>query len=132
MYMQLKFETLLDYFVFFIILVKIVFIISAIGHVFLSHSTNLKANYIDPKLVYWKERMEFVFIISMSILLVYHFNPRMSRKPISEETGLLFFLFGWILIFTAKWSIFIHEAPWYQTLISKIHIFLLKHLNAFP
>ena len=41
--MQLKFETSLDYFLFFIILIKIVFVISAIGHVILSHSTSAKA-----------------------------------------------------------------------------------------
>lgn len=118
--MQLKFETSIDYFVFFIILVKIIFIVSAIGHVILSHSTNEKAAKIDPKLVYWKERTEFIFIISMAILLIYHFNPRLSKKPISEETGLLFFLFGWILIFTAKWSLFIHEAPWYKQFVSTL------------
>lgn len=118
--MQLKFETSLDFFIFFIILIKIVFIISAIGHLIFSHSTNTKAEKIDPKLLYWKERTEFIFIISMSILLIYHFNPRLSKKPISEETGLLFFLFGWILIFTAKWSLFVTEAPWYKQLVSKL------------
>lgn len=115
--MQLKFETSLDYFIFFIVLVKIVFIISAIGHVILSHSTNTNAKKIDPKLQYWKERMEFIFIISISMLLIYHFNPRLSKKHIDEETALLFFLFGWVLIFTAKWSMFIHESPWYQEII---------------
>lgn len=118
--MQLKFETSLDFFIFFIILIKIVFIISAIGHLIFSHSTNTKAEKIDPKLLYWKERTEFIFIISMSILLIYHFNPRLSKKPISEETGLLFFLFGWILIFTAKWSLFVTEAPWYKQLVSTL------------
>lgn len=114
----MKFESSLDYFLFFIILVKIVFIISAIGHVILSHSTSAEATKIDPKLLYWKERTEFIFIISMSILLIYHFNPRFSKKPIGEETGLLFFLFGWILIFTAKWSLFVKEAPWYKNIVS--------------
>lgn len=118
--MQLKFETSLDFFIFFIILIKIVFIISAIGHLILSHSTNTKAKQIDPKLVYWKERTEFIFIISMAILLIYHFNPRLSKKPISEETALLFFLFGWILIFTAKWSLFVTEAPWYKQFVSSL------------
>ena len=116
--MQIKFETWLDIFIFFIILVKIVFIISAIGHVFLSHSTNSKAKNIDPKLLYWKERTEFVFIVSMAILLIYHFNPRFAKKPIGEETSILFFLFGWILIFTSKWSLFVHEAPWYAKFVS--------------
>ena len=118
--MQIKLETWLDYFIFFIILVKIVFIISAIGHLILSHSTSAKAEKIDPKLVYWKERTEFIFIVSMAILLIYHFNPRLSKKPIGEETALLFFLFGWILIFTAKWSLFIHEAPWYTRITSML------------
>jgi hypothetical protein len=116
--MRIKLETSLDYFIFFIILIKIVFIISAIGHLILSHSTNSKAQKIDPKLIYWKERTEFIFIVSMAILLIYHFNPRLSKKPIGEETALLFFLFGWILIFTAKWSLFIHEAPWYKNIVN--------------
>ena len=118
--MQLKFETSLDYFLFFIILIKIVFVISAIGHVILSHSTSAKAEKVDPKLSYWKERTEFIFIISMSILLIYHFNPRFPKKPIGEETALLFFLFGWILIITAKWSLFITEANWYQKIVKEL------------
>lgn len=118
--MPLKFETTLDFFIFFIIFIKIVFIISAIGHLILSHSTSSQAKNIDPKLVYWKERTEFIFIISMSILLIYHFNPRFPKKPIEEETSLLFFLFALILIFTAKWSLFIHEAPWYTHFTSLI------------
>ena len=105
--MTLKFETSLDFFIFFIIIVKIVFIISAIGHIFFSHSTSNKAKNIDDKFLYFKERTEFIFIISMSILLIYHFNPRFSKKPINSETSLLFFLFGWVLIITAKWSLFI-------------------------
>jgi hypothetical protein len=117
--MQLKFETWLDIFIYFIIIVKLIFIVSAIGHLILSHSVNEKAKTIDPKLVYWKERTEFIFIISMSILLIYHFNPRLTPKPINHETSLLFFLFGCILIFTAKWNLFITESKWYQLIFKK-------------
>jgi hypothetical protein len=112
--MEIKFEKWIDYLIFFIILVKIVFIISAIGHIYFSHSTINQAKNIDDKFLYFKERTEFIFIISMSILLIYHFNPRFSKKPINSETALLFFLFGWVLIITAKWSLFITEAPWYK------------------
>lgn len=118
--MNLKFETEIDYFVFFIILIKIVFMLSAIGHIYFSHSTKSNAKKIDDKLLYFKERTEFIFIISMSILLIYHFNPRFSKKPINQETSLLFFLFGWVLIITAKWSLFITEAPWYKRIISNL------------
>lgn len=116
--MHLKFETPLDLFVLFIIIIKIVFVLSAIGHIILSHMSNTDLQKkADPKLVYWKERAEFIFIISMSILLIYHFKPG-KNKPISEEVALLFFLFGIINIFTAHWSLFIKEAPWYKQLIS--------------
>jgi hypothetical protein len=118
--MTLKFETSLDFFIFFIIIVKIVFIISAIAHLILSYSTIPKAKKIDNKVSYWKERTEFIFIISMAILLIYHFNPRLSKKPIGEETALLFFLFGWILIFTSKWSLFFTEASWYKKFVSAL------------
>ena len=114
----MKFETSVDYLIFFIIFVKIIFILSSIGHIILSHSSNEKAQLIDPKLVFWKERMEFIFIISMSILLIYHFNPVLSKKPIDKETSILFFLFGVVLIITAKWSIFIKESNWYKYLVS--------------
>lgn len=112
--MRLKLETSLDLFLLFIILIKIVFIISSVGHLILSHTN--KDSKLDPKLVYWKERTEFVFIISMAILLIYHFKPG-HLKPISKETTLLFFLFGWILIFTAKWSLFFTEAKWYKDIV---------------
>jgi len=115
--MSLKFETSLDFFIFFIIFIKIVFIISAIGHLILSHSINSKATKIDSKLVYWKELTEFIFIISMAILLIYHFHPYLSKIHISEETALLFFLFGFILIFTAKWSLFLTEVSQYKTIV---------------
>jgi len=113
----MKFESTLDFFVLFIVLIKIVFLLSALGHVFLTHmptSISKKMSIDDAKLLYWKERTEFIFIISMSTLLIYHFRPG-HMKPISSESSLLFFLFGCILIITAKWSIFLKEAPWYTT-----------------
>lgn len=100
----MNFETLLT---FFITLVKIVFITSSIGHLILSQSTNETAEKIDIKFLYWKEHMEFIFIISMAILIIYYFSPISSRKPISEDIRMLFFLFGFTLIFTSKWELFI-------------------------
>jgi hypothetical protein len=49
----------------------------------------------------------------MSCLLIYHFKPG-YLKPISKETSILFFLFGWILLITAKWELFFAEATWYE------------------
>ena len=48
----------------------------------------------------------------MSILLIYLFNPRVDRNTlIDKETKLLLFLFGFILLITAKWDVFIKESP---------------------
>jgi hypothetical protein len=107
----------INFFVFFIIFIKIVFILTAIGHVILTHLSKKTdtSNSIDSKLMWWKERTEFIFIICMSVLLIYYFRPG-HLKPINNETALLFFLFGWILIITAKWSDFITEAKWYSAI----------------
>ena len=120
----------IDIFVLFIIFIKIVFILTSIGHVILTHMTrkgsdsgsgsnDKKKQEKDIKLMYWKERTEFIFIASMAILLIYYFNPR-SMKPLTKETSLLFYLFGWVLLITAKWGIFIEEAPWRQLLFTSI------------
>jgi len=119
----MKFEKPVDMFVLFIILIKIVFILSSIGHVILSHMSKknekngkeAKKEKEDAKLVYWKERTEFIFVICMSLLLIYYFRPG-HMKPIDSETSLLFFLFGWILIITAKWSNFFASAKWYSNI----------------
>lgn len=110
--MKLKFETKIDYFIFFIVFIKFIFIFSSIGHILLSYSVkHNSANVnkkikINEKLVYFKELTEFIFIISMSLLLIYHFSPYSSyTPPITNETSLLFFLFGCILIITSKWKL---------------------------
>ena len=118
--MRIKLETSIDFFLLFIVIIKFIFVLAAIGHIILSHSTNKKAANADPKLIYWKERTEFIFIISMAILLIYHFNPRWPQKYINSETSLLFFLFGVVLIITADWNIFITESTWYQKIVSTI------------
>jgi len=125
----MKIESPINIFILFIIFIKIVFILAAIGHVILTHllhndnekddknDKNNKKENVDAKLVYWKERTEFIFVISMALLLIYYFRPG-HIKPIDSETSLLFFLFGWILIITAKWSDFFTSAKWYSYISS--------------
>ena len=109
----LKLDSGLDFYVLFLIIIKTIFVVAALGHVVLAHTTSSFDKY-DDKLVYWKERTEFIFVVSMSVLLIYYFHPFIKSAPMSSETRLLFFLFGWILLVTAKWKIFIVEAPWFQ------------------
>ena len=69
---KISFNTKIDYYVAFLISIKFIFTISALGHLLLSH-TNSQLSKYDPSFLYWKERTEFIFIISMSILLIYYF-----------------------------------------------------------
>jgi hypothetical protein len=110
---KLNLDTKLDYFVVFLIIIKCIFVAAALGHVVLSHTDSHFDKY-DTALLYWKERTEFIFIVSMAILLIYYFHPIIKSEPMSGETKLLFFLFGWVLIVTAKWKIFVTEAPWFK------------------
>jgi hypothetical protein len=114
---DLKLDTGLDVYIVFLIIIKCIFVAAALGHLILAHTTSYFDKY-DDKLVYWKERTEFIFVVSMSILLIYYFHPFIKSGPMSSETKLLFFLFGWILLVTAKWKIFITEAPWFQKIVN--------------
>jgi hypothetical protein len=95
-----------------VILVKIIFIFLTIVHFILQYKKNAK---LDTKVVYWKERAEFVFIILMSCLLIYLFNPRKNRlHMIDKETMLLLYLFGFILIITANWDLIFKEPKFFK------------------
>jgi len=59
---------------------------------------------------YWKKRFEFIYIMCMSFLLIYLFNPYQKTLPlITNETRYLIFLFAFILITNANWGLFLKE-----------------------
>jgi hypothetical protein len=106
--------TVYDYYIYLIFFVKIIFILLAITHIYLKNTDNTD---LDKNILYWKERVEFIFICLMSVLLIYIFNPRLNKEfIINSETRLLLFLFGFILVITAKWDIFIEESKWFTNL----------------
>jgi len=107
-------------YVFFIIAVKVLFIIFALTHLYYKVKGE-EDSKSDKKAVFWKERLEFVFITLMAGLLIYTFNPRSNRElKLDYETKLLMYLFGFILIITAKWDIFIHESPIFKKIQSAV------------
>ena len=103
-------------FIYLIFAVKICFISMSITHIYLKVKGETDSD-LDKKVFYWKERFEFIFILLMAILLIYLFNPRMERNVIiNGETKLLLYLFGVVLLITANWDTFFHEAEWFQYL----------------
>jgi len=98
----------------FIIIVKLAFLILTVSHIYLVAKGTANSE-TDKKIVYWKERIEFIFIALMAVLLIYLFNPRMNRSvSIDNETKILLYLFGFILLITAKWSDFFKESQMFK------------------
>jgi hypothetical protein len=115
--MILKIAKILTVCIYIIIFIKAVFIISTIGHLIFSHynKNSTMSHNLDKKFSYWQKRTEFIFIILMSILLIFIFTPwHNHKKYITKEMNILFYLFGFILIITADWSLFVTEAEWYK------------------
>ena len=121
----MKSEQFVKWFVMFIILVKVVYSIAYYGNLVVSNISDTFSHEYDEIILYWKHVSEFIFILSMSILLIYHFFPdRVSfiQKPIlvDKETRLLFVLYGTILIFTADWTVLFDEDSQIIKIINKI------------
>jgi hypothetical protein len=105
-------SSLFDSLVVFIILVKlIVFIFSAL-HIY---------DIVDHKdaewALYWKERFEFVFIVSMSLLCMLLFNPfYKGALVVDHAVRKLFFLYGVLILITCNWNTFFKLPPWLITI----------------
>jgi hypothetical protein len=110
----------IPYFILFIIVVKISFAIAYFGHIILSHTETILDDLIEEEtLLYWKERSEFIFVICMSSLLIYHFLPGSDNMVVGNETKALFLYLGILLLFTAKWTLFFDEESAFVKFINK-------------
>ena len=61
-----------------IFLVKIVFIILASTHLYLKFKNETNSE-LDKEVLFWRERVEFIFILLMAILLIFLFNPYKNK-----------------------------------------------------
>ena len=103
-------------YIYLIFLVKIIFIILAIIHVYLKES-NKENSDLDKKIVFWKDRIDIIFVVLMSFLLIYLFNPRTTQSVvIYGNPKFLLYVFGIFLLITANWSILIIPSPWFRNL----------------
>ena len=103
----MDYYTIYIYLVFFI---KIIFIILATVHLYLKFKNKTDSD-LDKAILFWRERIEFIFTSLMAFLLIYLFNPKNNRIfMINHETKVLLFLFGFILIITANWKTFLKES----------------------
>jgi len=101
-------DNIIEFIIYIIIIIKILFLITSIGHLILSHTRKQTRKTIefDKKFLKWKEIFEFVFIVMMSCLLIFIFTPWINNEHYMTPTmKFLFYLFGFILILSADWAL---------------------------
>jgi hypothetical protein len=105
----------LFYFVTFLFIVKILFAILAVVHIYLKRKGK-EDSKMSEFVTFWKERLEFVFIIGVSLLLMIFFFPgrKIQMEP-TFEMRFLFFVYGIIILINVDWKIFIGESPVLET-----------------
>lgn len=112
-----------DYFIYFIIFIKILFFISIFALVNYKHKMKYNEELYEKKTKiarFFKIRLEFIFIASVSILLIVVFNPfRKNKIVIHENTKLLLFLFGILILINEDWKMIAKTLPAYKELFSK-------------
>ena len=85
-----------------IIFCKIILILLILAELYL-WAKGKKESDLDKKLHTIKTKVENVFKVLMSLLLIYLFNPRTDRSILIDyQTKLLLCLFGIILLITMK------------------------------
>jgi len=99
-----------------VIIVKLSFAFFSVSHIYY-YLKGKADSESDKTAIFWKERLEFLFIILMSILVIYTFNP-LSKKEIviKREAKILMFVFGIVVLTGAKYELFIPRDLYKKTL----------------
>ena len=98
----------MKYYILFILVLKIIFLLLLITHLYLKNKS--KWNEVDEKILYWKERVEFLFITCMAMLMLYIFNPRSGNTIlITNEIKIMLFAFALLILITENWEKFFNE-----------------------
>jgi len=102
--------TLFTYFIYLIILVKCLFFFFAVWNFYLkkkSGGSSGNSGKLEKKVLYCKNLTENIFIVSVSILLIYLFNPYHDNKYLdNKKVKILFFIYGILMLVTFDWTEF--------------------------
>jgi hypothetical protein len=102
---MIKFGRIYDNYVIFIIIIKILFLITAITarilQATITNTTTANTNLINIYniLFEWKHIFEFIFIISLAFIIIIIFCPFYGDNVfINKHTRILLFTYGFIII----------------------------------
>jgi len=89
------------------IIIKIVFLLTAILY-FTNKSLKINIdNNLLLNIMKLKEKSEFIYQITVALLIIIIFNPWYNNmRFISKEITLLFFIFGIIILISSDWNHF--------------------------
>ena len=110
----MKNYSFLQIYVLFIVLIKIFFLLLVFHSLILKRllkknpdNTNYKS--LLEKINGRKDKIEFIFTISMACLLIFLFNPnKKNHLLIDNHIKLILYFFGFLLIITADWETVFH------------------------
>jgi hypothetical protein len=116
------FHTAFNSFIFFIVVIKILFVFFAFLH-FIDVFESLTGTDFDEKILFWKERSDFIFTMAMSLVLIILFYKRSNTNVyISKEVQFLLLTNGIISILTADWTIFVKQSELIKRLQSLFNL----------
>ena len=103
-------NTILYYFIYFIILVKCLFLFFAVWNFYLKKKNDRgdSETKLEKNVSYYKNLMENIFMVLVSILLIYLFNPYHENKYLLDDKYIkaLLFIYGILILVTFDWSEF--------------------------
>jgi hypothetical protein len=121
-----KLGKIYDNYVIFVIIIKILFVIFAVisrhYQKKIKSAGNNKSEVQEYTqkynwAIYWKERLEFFFLISTSLICIIVFYPFYSEPIfIDRHTKILLFIYGFIVLITLNWNILGTLPPWFVSL----------------
>ena len=98
----------MKFYILFIVGLKVIFLLLLLAHLYLKNKSQW--NEVDEKILYWKERVEFLFVTCVAMLMLYIFNPRSANTIfITNEIKILLFAFAFLILITENWEKFFNE-----------------------
>ena len=103
-------NTILCYFIYFIILVKCLFLFFAVWNFYLKkkHGRGDGETKLEKRISYCKNLTENLFMVLVSVLLIYLFNPYHENKYLLDDKYVkaLLFIYGILILVTFDWTVF--------------------------
>jgi NADH:ubiquinone oxidoreductase subunit 3 (subunit A) len=113
----------IDIYIYVVLFIKLLFFISTLLIIILEnlkkkdekHNNDIKYNTHIKDAEYIKDRLEFIFIFLMALLLIIIFNPLINESiMINRHTKLLLFIYGIIILINAEWHEFMDNSYIYK------------------